>query len=68
MKRIALALLLVGIALTTLLSAQGGNASYKPKRINKMIELLEAGQPVYDISVEGVGTRKGRNSPRNGTT
>ena len=59
-KRIALALSLVGVGLTTLLSAQGGNASYKPKRINKMIELLEAGQPVYDISVEGVGYEEGK--------
>src|SRR5688500_1853291 len=60
MKRIALALSLFAIGLTPLLSAQGGDPGYKPKRINKMIELLEAGQPVYDISVEGVGYDEGK--------
>lgn len=60
MKRIALALSLFGIAFASLLSAQGGDPSYKPKRLNKMIELLEAGQPVYDISVEGVGYDEGK--------
>ena len=59
MKKIALAAVL-GIALTSLLSAQGGNAAYKPKRLNKMIELLEAGQPVYDVSVDGVGYEEGK--------
>jgi 4-hydroxy-2-oxoheptanedioate aldolase len=58
-KRIALALVL-GIALTSFLSAQGGNATYKPKRLNKMIELLEAGEPVYDVSVEGAGYDEGK--------
>jgi 4-hydroxy-2-oxoheptanedioate aldolase len=29
------------------LAAQNEGASYKPKRINKAIELLEAGQPIY---------------------
>jgi 4-hydroxy-2-oxoheptanedioate aldolase len=60
MKRIVLMLALSGIALTTFPSAQGGDPSYKPKRLNKMIELLEAGQPVYDISVEGVGYEEGK--------
>ena len=60
MKRLALALSLFGFALTSLPSAQGGDPGYKPKRINKMIELLEAGQPVYDISVEGVGYDEGK--------
>jgi len=60
MKRIGLVLSLFAIALTSLLSAQGGDTSYKPKRINKMIELLEAGQPVYDVSVEGVGYDEGK--------
>ena len=60
MKRIALVLSLFAMALTTLLSAQGGDASYKPKRINKMIELLQAGQPVYDVSVDGAGYDEGK--------
>lgn len=42
------------------LAAQGGDPNYKPKRINKMIELLEAGQPVYDISVSGAGYDEGK--------
>jgi 4-hydroxy-2-oxoheptanedioate aldolase len=64
MKRIALALSLFGIAFASLLSAQGGDPNYKPKRLNKMIELLEAGQPVYDISVEGVGYDEGKKLAR----
>lgn len=59
MKRIALVLVL-GVALRSLPSAQGGDPSYKPKRINKMIELLEAGQPVYDVSVDGAGYEEGK--------
>ena len=59
MKRISLALVLA-IALTSFLSAQGGTATYKPKRLNKMIELLEAGEPVYNVSVEGAGYDEGK--------
>jgi hypothetical protein len=59
-KKIALVILLVAIALTSLPSAQGGNPSYKPKRINKMIELLDAGQPVYDVSISGAGYEEGK--------
>ena len=61
MKRIVFAFALLGIALTTLLSAQGGDPNYgKPKRINKMIELFMAGQPVYDVSVTGGGYEEGK--------
>src|SRR4029453_18471696 len=60
MKRIVLALALIG-ALGTLLSAQGGDPNYgKPKRINKMLELLAAGQPVYDVGVTGGGDEEGK--------
>ena len=60
MKRIVLALALIG-ALSTLLSAQGGDPNYgKPKRINKMLELLAAGQPVYDVGVTGGGYEEGK--------
>lgn len=60
MKRSALALSLAGVVLSSLLSAQGGDPAYKPKHLNKMIELLEAGQPVYDVSVEGLGYEEGK--------
>ena len=61
MKRIVLMLAALGVALTTLLSAQGGDPNYgKPKRLNKMIELLAAGQPVYDMGVTGGGYEEGK--------
>ncbi len=60
MKRFALAASLLTLLFTPVLGAQGGDPSYKSKRINKMIELLEAGQPVYDLSVEGVGYEEGK--------
>jgi hypothetical protein len=47
MKRALLLVGLLGIALTSFLSAQGGSPTYKAKRINKAIELLEAKQPVW---------------------
>ena len=60
MKNMAMLLVLALAALTLPVNGQGGDPSYKPKRLNKMIELLEAGQPVYDISVEGVGYDEGK--------
>src|SRR5258705_7685687 len=61
MKPVLLALESVGLAFTTLVLGQGGNASYgKPKRLNKMIELLAAGQPVYDVGVTGGGYEEGK--------
>ena len=60
MNRIALAASLIGVLFVSMLEAQGGNPAYRPKRINKMIELLEAGQPVYDVSVQGVGYEEGK--------
>ena len=33
--------------------AQGGDPNYKPKRLNKAIELLEAGQPIYNAGAQG---------------
>ncbi len=53
-------LLLAVAAFTLPVKGQGGDPNYKPKRLNKMIELLEAGQPIYDISVEGVGYEEGK--------
>ena len=60
MKPFLLALTLAGFAFSTL-SGQGGDPSYgKPKRLNKMIELLAAGQPVYDVGVTGGGYEEGK--------
>jgi 4-hydroxy-2-oxoheptanedioate aldolase len=64
MKNVLLFLLFPGIAFVSTLQAQGGDPQYKPKRINKMIELLEAGQPVYDLSVVGAGFEEGRKLAR----
>ena len=60
MKQIVIFLLFLGVAFASNLWAQGGDPRYKPKRINKMIELLEAGQPVYDLSVVGAGYEEGK--------
>jgi 4-hydroxy-2-oxoheptanedioate aldolase len=61
MKRAGIVLPLLGIVFASLAWAQGGGkADYKPKRINKMIELLEAGQPVYDVSVDNAGFEEGK--------
>ena len=60
MQKLAIVLSLVGIVLISTLGAQdGSDPNYRPKRINKMIELLEAGQPVYDVSVTGAGFEEG---------
>src|SRR5262245_60072920 len=59
-KTTALLLCLLVAVFTLAVSGQGGDAGYKPKRLNKMIELLEAGQTIYDISVEGVGYEEGK--------
>lgn len=61
MKRAAAVLVLLLLAAFTLpVKGQGGDVGYKPKRINKMIELLEAGQTVYDVSVSGAGYEDGK--------
>jgi 4-hydroxy-2-oxoheptanedioate aldolase len=60
MTRLAITASVFGVLFSFTLGAQGGNPGYKPKRINKMIELLEAGQPVYDVSVQGVGYEEGK--------
>ena len=62
MQKIAVVLSLLGVAFiaTLTLGAQsGGDPDYTPTRVNKMIELLEAGQPVYDLSVTGAGFEDG---------
>ena len=60
MKRF-LSTLILALALTPLVWAQGGDLGYgRPKRLNKMIELLAAGQPVYDQTVTGAGDEEGK--------
>ena len=57
---LALALAL-GFVVTALPMAQsGGDASYTPKRINKAVELLAAGEPVYYFQIPGGGYEEGR--------
>ncbi len=53
MRQIAVILPLLAMALVPGLRAQGGDPNYKPKRFNKAIELLEAGQPIYNTSARG---------------
>jgi 4-hydroxy-2-oxoheptanedioate aldolase len=60
MKKQVLWFAVLAMVFAASLGAQGGDPNYKPKRINKMIELLEAGQPVYDISVSGAGYEEGK--------
>ena len=60
MNKIVLMVPVVLVAFILPVRGQGGDPNYKPKRINKMIELLEAGQPVYDVSVSGVGYDEGK--------
>ena len=53
--------------LTLPVQRAGWGPSYKPKRINKMIELLEAGQPYTTSAWKASGMRKGKSWPRIGT-
>jgi 4-hydroxy-2-oxoheptanedioate aldolase len=48
----------VGVA--TLVAQEGGDTSYTPKRVNKAIELLEQGQPIYYTQVNGGGYEEGK--------
>ena len=53
--------LALGFVVTALPMAQsGGDASYTPKRINKAVELLAAGEPVYYFQIPGGGYEEGR--------
>lgn len=53
MKNTALYLPLLAIAFVPATWAQGGDPNYKPKRLNKAIELLADGQPIYNASAQG---------------
>ena len=41
-------------------SRSGGQATWTPKRINKVIELLQMGEPVYYTQVDGGGYEEGK--------
>lgn len=60
MKRLAWIVPVMAVMCASVLLAQGGATTYKPKRINKMIELLEAGQTVYDLSIADAGYEEGK--------
>src|ERR1700676_3938961 len=53
LKKIATLLPLIGLGSISILWAQSGDLNYKPKRLNKAIELLEDGQPIYNASAQG---------------
>jgi len=50
MNRIALTASMVTVLFISIVGAQGGDPSYKAKRINKMIELLEVGVEKLDAA------------------
>ena len=49
---------LVGVA--TLAARQQADPSYAPQRVNRAIELLEQGQPIYYAQVNGGGYDEGK--------
>ena len=59
MRRAALLALLVSVGLVDLSGSPSAQAP-APKRINKAIELLEQGQPIYYTQVNGGGYDEGR--------
>jgi 4-hydroxy-2-oxoheptanedioate aldolase len=63
LKRTVLSLVVAGAvaAGATEVSAQGGAETWEPRRINKAIELLEMGQPIYYVQVTAGGYDEGRN-------
>ena len=64
MKPVLVALTFVGLAFSTLVSGQGGDPHYgKPKRLNKMIELLEAGHSAFPSRLPFPSTYSKRSRP-----
>ena len=53
MKQIAMVLPLLAMSSIPAMWAQGGDPNYKPKRLNKAIELLADGQPIYNAGAQG---------------
>lgn len=59
-KLTPLALVVVAGWLVSLSAQQSSDPEYKPRRINKAIELLERGQPIYYTQVNGGGYEDGK--------
>ena len=63
MNRLTVSVVVVLAACALVVGAsarQSGDSAYPPKRINKAIELLEAGQPVYYFQFPGGGYDEGK--------
>jgi 4-hydroxy-2-oxoheptanedioate aldolase len=59
MRKLSLVVLALFVVVVSLPAGQSGDA-YTPKRINKVIELFEQGQPVYYTQVDGGGYEEGK--------
>ena len=59
-NRFALVALAAVVGVVTLVGQEGGDSTYLPKRVNKAIELLEQGQPIYYTQVNGGGYEEGK--------
>src|SRR6266849_6271483 len=53
MRKFTAAVPLLGMAFISTAWSQGGDPNYKPKRLNKAIELLADGQPIYNAGAQG---------------
>ena len=61
LKRLTVVALTLAVGVVVLGGQEGGGDSvYKPKRINKAIELLEQDQPIYYTQVNGGGYEEGK--------
>ena len=59
-RKLALLSFAVLLATSGVIGRQGGDASYAPHRINRVIELLDQEQPVYYDQVNGGGYDEGK--------
>ena len=59
-KQTLFSILIVAACIVSLPAQQSPGSTYKPKRINKAIELLEQGQPIYYTGVNGGGYQEGK--------
>ena len=59
-NRLALVTLATFVGVVTLVGQEGGDETYVPERVNKAIELLEQGQPIYYTQVNGGGYEEGK--------
>ena len=60
MKQLTVIVAVMAAGVIGAASAQSVGAPYAPKRINKAIELLEQGEPVYYFQIPGGGYDRGR--------